>query len=211
MESGLDPAFSAEAGADGLEGVSSPRCGRTGRGLAAMSCVLLPTGCCPPCAGLLRLPPPTRSRCSQFDGRPLCSDGGGEDTPVDCSVQQSGSLEDFCSSTFSTASKSRPSLSAISWHVQSPATLSGISLTSKVRPSMRLATVLCVYTVASGSVSASVHNGGSPDLRLDGCKREGLDCFVVSFSEVFSSYIRNPSLFFPSDGVLCKIMYCHGF
>jgi hypothetical protein len=137
MESRLDPAFSAEAGADGLDGVSSPRCGRMGRGLAVVSCVLLPTGCCPSRVGLLRLPPPTRGRCSQFDGRPLCSDGGGEDTPVDCSIQQSGCLEDFRSSTFSTASKSLPSLSAISWDVQSPATLSGISLTSKVRPCYR--------------------------------------------------------------------------
>jgi hypothetical protein len=76
---------------------------------------------------------------------------------------------------------------------------------------MRLATALCVYTVASGSVSASVHNGGSPDLRLGGCRREGLDCFVVSFSEVFSTYIRDPSVFFPSDRVLCKIMYCYRF
>jgi hypothetical protein len=95
-------------------------------------------------------------------------------------------LEDFCSSTFSTAGKSRPSLSDISWHVKSPALLSGNSLTSKVRPSMRSATALCVYTAASGVVPATVHDGGSPGLwlQVDGGKREGLDCFGLSFREV---------------------------
>jgi hypothetical protein len=89
--------------------------------------------------------------------------------------------------------------------------LSGNSLTSKVRPSMRSASALCVYTTASGSVPAPMHDGGSPglQLRLDGGKREGLVCFVVSFREVVSAFIRDPSVVFLFHGVLYKILYCH--
>jgi hypothetical protein len=89
--------------------------------------------------------------------------------------------------------------------------LSGNSLTSKVRPSMRSASTLCVYTAASGSVPAPVHDGGSLGLqvRLDGCKRERLNCFIVSFREVFSADIRDPSVVLSSHGILCKILYCH--
>jgi hypothetical protein len=83
---------------------------------------------------------------------------------INCSVQQSGVLEEFCSNAFSTAGKSRPSLSAFSWHEQSSAMLSGNSLTSKVRPSMRSASALCIYMAATGSVPAPMHNGGSPGL-----------------------------------------------
>jgi hypothetical protein len=76
---------------------------------------------------------------------------------------------------------------------------------------MRSSSALCVYTAASGSVPVSVHGGGSPGLQLqfDGGKREGLDCFVQSFSEVFSAFIRDLYSFSSSNGVLCKILYCH--
>jgi hypothetical protein len=82
-----------------------------------------------------------------------------------------------------------------------------ICLTSKVRPTMRSASALCVYTATSGSIPASVHDGGSPGLWLDGGKRDELVCFVVSFSEVYSAFIRDRCVFLPSVGVLCKIMY----
>jgi hypothetical protein len=222
MGSTLDPAFAMEVGAEGFEGVSSPRCvtspargpvltahlERRVRASAAMACVLLHAGWCLPCVGILCLPPPTCGRCSEFDGRPLLSDGGGENTPFVCSVQYSGSWENICSSTFSPAGKSRPSLSASSWHVQSLAN-SGICSTSKVRPFLRPATTICVYTVASGPAPASVQDGGSLGLWLDGGKRDGLDCFVLSFNEVYSAYTRDPYIIFLSTGVLCKNLYCH--
>jgi hypothetical protein len=89
--------------------------------------------------------------------------------------------------------------------------LPGISLTSSVRPSMRPTSTLYVYTAASGVVPVSVHDGGSLglQLQLDGGKREGLDCFVQFFSEVFSAFIRDPYVIFSFIGVLCKILYCH--
>jgi hypothetical protein len=59
--------------------------------------------------------------------------------------------------------------------------LSGISLTSSVRPSMRSASALRIYTVASGSIPASVHDGDSPGLQfqLDGGQREGPICYFL--------------------------------
>jgi hypothetical protein len=120
-------------------------------------------------------------------------------------------LEDHCSSTSSTAGHSRPLLSASSWREQSPAMLPDISLTSFVRPSMRSASALCVYTAASGSVPVSVHDGGSPGLQiqLDGGQRERPDCFVQAFSKVFSTFIRDLYVISSFYGVLCKILYCH--
>jgi hypothetical protein len=86
--------------------------------------------------------------------------------------------------------------------------LPGISLTSSRRPSRRSATALYVYTAASGFVPASVLDGGGLGLQLwlDGGKREGLVCLVLSFSKVFSAFIGDPFVFCFSYGVLCKIM-----
>jgi hypothetical protein len=43
----------------------------------------------------------------------------------------------------------------------------GNCLTSKVRPLLRSATALNVYTTTSGFIPASAHDGGNSNLRLD--------------------------------------------
>jgi hypothetical protein len=43
---------------------------------------------------------------------------------------------------------------------------------------------------------ASVHDGGSSDLRLDGGEREGPNCISSSFSKVFSVFTRDLCVYF---------------
>jgi hypothetical protein len=48
-----------------------------------------------------------------------------------------------------------------------------------------------IGTPTSGSIPTSVPDGDSFDLSLDGGEREGSDCFLTSFSEVFSTNTRD--------------------
>jgi hypothetical protein len=78
-----------------------------------------------------------------------------------------------------------------------------------VRPSLRSATAFIVGSAASGYVPASVLDDDSFDLSLDGGEGEGSDCFLTSFSEVFSTNTRDLCVIFISYGVLCNCLYCH--
>jgi hypothetical protein len=97
------------------------------------------------------------------------------------------------------------------WPYLMPVKDSGACLTSLVRPYSRSATALIVFSAASGFVPASRLDGGSFDLhlRLDGGEREGPDCFVSSFSEVFSAFTRDLYFISFSHGVLCYNLYTH--
>jgi hypothetical protein len=68
---------------------------------------------------------------------------------------------------------------------------SGECLTSFVRPLSRSAPAFYVCSAASGFVPTSGHDGGAAGFRLDGGEREESDCFLKSFSEVFSANARD--------------------
>jgi hypothetical protein len=65
------------------------------------------------------------------------------------------------------------------------------SLTSFVRRLLMSATAYYVCIAASGSVPASRHDGGDADIRLRGGEREGSNCFLTYFSEVFSATTKD--------------------
>jgi hypothetical protein len=81
--------------------------------------------------------------------------------------------------------------------------------TSMVRPSSRSATTFIIGTMASGSIPAYVPDGGSFNLSLDSGEREGSDCFLTSFSEVFSTNTRDLCVISISYEVIYNCLYCH--
>jgi hypothetical protein len=115
-------------------------------------------------------------RISELDGGSLFLDGGGKDSSPICSVLQFGSWNAF----FSTAGDGRPTSKAILRPYQKLVKGSGSCLTSQVRPLLRSATGLIVFSAVSGFFPASVLDGGSSDRRLDGGEREGPDCICSS-------------------------------
>jgi hypothetical protein len=143
----------------------------------------------------LCLPPPTRGRFG-IGGGPSIFDGVREDSSVGLLWR----WEVFYSSNTSAASLCRPTSS-------SPVKESGGSLTSFVRPLPRLVPVYYGNSAASGFVPASGLDGGATGLWLDGGDREGPDCYVSSFSEVFSAYARDLCVILNLMGsfvIICK-------
>ena len=162
-------------------------------------------------ADLLRLSPPTRGRCGEFDGGPVCFDGAGEEPsaaryccyscllapPSGAVVVKDGGIDWASSSNkqqwswkaifwsiTSAAGDSRPTSKARQWPIQKPAKGSVVCLTSFVRPLLRSAAAYYVCTKASGSVPAFGHDGGDANLRLGSGEREGPDA-------VFSANTRD--------------------
>jgi hypothetical protein len=74
-----------------------------------------------------------------------------------------------------------------------------------VRPFSRSHPAFIVSAEASGYVPAPMLDGGDYDLSLNGGEREGSDCFLKSFSEVFSTNTRALCVIFFSYRVLCKV------
>ena len=167
----------------------------------------------------------------EFDDEPICIDGVGEEPsasryccflglspPSGAEVVKGGSV-DWVSSSFrrqwcweaiflsitSAAGGGRQTSKVKSWPILKPAKGSGAYLTSSVRPLLKSVAALNVRTEASGSVPASVLDGGDGDFRLGGGEREGFDCFFPSFSEVFSTNTRDLCVICFSYEVLCKI------
>jgi hypothetical protein len=80
---------------------------------------------------------------------------------------------------------------------------SGKKSTSFKRPPSRLATAFTVGAEASGSVLASVLDGGLADLRLNGGERGRSDSNCKSFSRVFPIIARDLCVIVLTYGVLC--------
>jgi hypothetical protein len=114
-------------------------------------------------------------------------------------------------SSSSIASVCRSTTKAIFRPIQKTVKSSDTYSTSKVRPLSRCATVRIVGMAASGFVPASVLDSSSSsfDLQLDHGDREGPDCLVPSFREVFSAFTRDLWVYSLSYGVLCNKMYIH--
>jgi hypothetical protein len=148
---------------------------------------------------LLRLPPPARGWCRGFDGRPLFPIGGSVAAPSASSVWHRWGWKPPLSSTTLTVGLSRSASKVLRGPILKLATSSS-KVTSLVRPFQRLATVFSVGSKASGFIPAFILEGGCPDLWLDGGNRGGPDWSVRSFSEVFSTIIRD----------LCVILFLMG-
>jgi hypothetical protein len=161
-------------------------------GLAARACAVTSSAKVLLRAVLLRLPPPARGRCGEFDGGPICSFGFGRVSFASfCALQHRSWEAVFLSTTLATGDD-RPISKAPLWPICKPVKGSGVCLTSFVRPLSRSTSTLNVSKVASGFVPASEHDGGSSDLRLDGGDREGPICTSLAFSEVFPAFARDP-------------------
>jgi hypothetical protein len=86
---------------------------------------------------------------------------------------------------------------------------SGTSSTSIRRPLLRSATAAIVGSEASGFVPASVLDGGSSGLWLDGGERGGSICHSLSLREVLPIFARDLCVLSVFYGVPCNNLYLH--
>jgi hypothetical protein len=107
-----------------------------------------------------------------------------------------------------TAGRSRSASKVLRGPILKPATSFG-NVTSLVRPFQRLATAFNIGSKTSGFVPAFILDGGCPDLWLYSGNRGGLVCTVTSFSEVFSTCIRDLCVFLYLLRPFVMCLYCH--
>jgi hypothetical protein len=73
----------------------------------------------------LRMPPPARGRCGEFDGMPVFFHGVGGESSAASSIQQLWSLEAIFLSTSSAVGESRPTSKVFQRPIQKPVKGSG--------------------------------------------------------------------------------------
>jgi hypothetical protein len=151
-------------------------------------------------AAILCLPPPVRGRFWESDGGMSLLGGVGEESAPAFPVHWTGSWKTTLSSPCLTARARRLVVKAIR-PIKLPVKDSGTSSTSIRRPLLRSAAAAFVGSEASGFVPASVLDGGSFGLWLDGGERGGSVCFL---------YLSERS-FLPLPGSYVLFLYFMGF
>jgi hypothetical protein len=159
-------------------------------------------------ASILWLPPPVRGRFWESDGGTFLLGGISEEPAPAFPVRWTGSWKTTLSSPCSTVRARRLIAKAIR-PIKLSVKGSGISSTSIRRPLLRSAAAAIVGSEASGFVPASVLDGSSSGLWLNGGERGGSACFSVSLREVLPTLTRDLCVFPVFYGIPCNNLYLH--